>query len=302
MTGPSAEAPSVPLRFQVGARTLVSVRRRLVRTPLSLAEAMSGGPVTLPPLPADADGQLLTSLPVDQLENMAGAGRIVVVRQRYRRSWVDLTLGYDRWWRGRSAQARSGLGRKERRLARAKVRRYATADEIAAFLPLARRVARLTYQERLLDAALPDTSGFVADTLARAAADTVRGWLLILDAAPIAYLFCTAEPDGRADTLRYDHLGHDPAYAALSPGGVLQLAALRDLMAEGRFARFDFLEGDGRHKRLFASDGLACCDVLLLRRTIANRLLASALTRFDAVVARASGSERLRRWTRALRR
>lgn len=287
-------AERVPLRFQVGAFTLASVRRWLERTPFSLADALADRP----PPPGSGD-QLVTSLPVARLGALGRDGRIALVRQRYVRSWVDLTLGYDEWWRGRSAQARSGLGRKLRRLGPApEVRRYATLDEVAAFLPLARRVAATTYQERLLGAALPDTPDFHREVLARAAADSVRGWLLFVAGKPVAYLFCTAD----GDTLRYDHLGHDPAHAALSPGGVLQLLALRDLMAERRFARFDLLEGDGRHKRLFATGGVSCCDVLLLRRTIPNRLLAWALAGFDAGVARAGSSRRLRRWTGALRR
>ena len=297
----AAGAPAAtPLRFQVGARTLATVRKRLVRAPLSLADVLAGEGDALPPLPDDSDGLLVTSLPVLRLADLAHGDHLAVVRQRYVRRWVDLTRGYDRWWAGRSAQARAGLRRKVRRLdAASEVRRYATPEEIAAFLPLARGVAATTYQDRLLGAALPDTPPFVAETLARATADEVRGWLLFIDGAPAAYLFCTAERDGAGDTLRYDH---DPAYGALSPGGVLQLAALRDLMAERRFARLDFLEGDGQHKRLFASDGVECCDVLLLRRTLRNRALAAVLTVFDAGVARAGSSERLRRWTRALRR
>jgi hypothetical protein len=297
----------VALPFRIGVRTLASASRRLVRVPLSLADALLDSPPVLPPLLDGADGLLVTSLPVDRLAALDGAkARLLLVRQRYRRSWIDLEQGHDAWWRGRSAQARSGLGRKARRLGGATVRRYADAAEIAAFLPLAQAVARRSYQHRLPDAALPDTPAFAADAVARAAADEARGWLLFVDGAPVAYLFCTTENegerDGAGDTLRYDHVGHDPAHAALSPGSVLQLAAVRDLMAEGRFARFDLLEGDGRHKRLFASDGVDCCDVLLLRDTIRNRALAAALAGFDAGVARAGRSERLRRWTRALRR
>lgn len=296
---------SVPLRFRIGTRTLGSVRRRLQRVPLSLADALAdalAGDGALPPLPTDADGQSITSLPVGRLTGLMRHDRIVAVRQLYVRSWIDLTLEHDRWWHGLSARARSDLGRKRRRLgADAEVRRYASADEIAAFLPLAGEVARASYQARLPDAALPSSTSFRQHTLTLGAADGVRAWLLFVCGTPAAYLFCAAE-EGRGDTLRYEHVGHDPAFAALSPGTLLLLAALRDLMNERRFARFDFLEGDGRHKRLFASHGVDCCDVLLLRWTLANRLLAAALTGFDAAVARAGGSKRLRRWTRAFRR
>ena len=67
------------------------------------------------------------------------------------------------------------------------------------------------------------------------------------------------------DTVIYAHVGHDPAFNDLSPGAVLQLEAMRDLFDEGGFARFDFTEGEGQHKRQFATGGVACVDLLLLR-------------------------------------
>ncbi|HVF94696.1 MAG TPA: GNAT family N-acetyltransferase, partial [Sphingomonas sp.] len=155
------------------------------------------------------------------------------------------------------------------------------------FHPLARAVSRRTFQERLLAAGLP-TDPTAAGTLHRlAAADRLRAWLLFVAGRPVAYLCCTAA----GSTLRYDYLGHDPAYAALSPGTVLQHAAMRDLF-DDRFAWLDFTEGEGQHKRLFATAGVACVDLLLLRPTWRNRLAVAALTRFDAAVAR--GKRRLR--------
>ena len=52
-----------------------------------------------------------------------------------------------------------------------------------------------------------------------AAEDRVRAWLLEIGGVPAAYLYCPAE----SDTLLYQYVGHDPAFAELSPGSVLQL-------------------------------------------------------------------------------
>ena len=115
-----------------------------------------------------------------------------------------------------------------------------------------------------------------------AAADQVRAWLLLIDGRAIAYLYCPAD----GGTLRYDYVGHDPDAAELSPGSVLLFEALKQLIGEGRFARFDFTEGDGQHKRQFASGGVECCDLLLLRSTLANRAALTALAAFDSGAAR----------------
>lgn len=272
----------VPLRFTIGARTLYTVRRRLVRLPLTLRQAREGEVPSLPELPGDADGYLVTSLPEAELARMQQGSLLALVRQRYTRSFVDLSLGFDRWFAALSANSRQSLKRKAKRLAaesggQPDIRRFRTPDELAIFHPLARAVSARTYQERLLGAGLPEDLA----TLQRLAAeDRVRAWLLCLQERPIAYLCCTA--DGA--TLLYTHVGHDPEVAALSPGAVLQLEALRDLFGD-RFAWFDFTEGEGQHKRQMASGGVACVDLLLLRPTLANRMLLAALTGFDGSVA-----------------
>ena len=258
------------LKFQIGARTLATIPRRLRRVALSLDEARKGQAPSLPALGED-DGFLVTSLPEDAAIPWPG---IVFVRQRYTRYWVDLTAGEAAWRAGLSGQTRTVMKRKRKRLATAgdgcvDVRAYRTAGELAAFYPLARGVAALTYQERLLGSALPCA---LPDAEARA-------WLLFLHDVPIAYLYCGAD----GDTLRYDYVGHDPAYGALSPGSVLMEAALTDLFAD-RFARFDFTEGEGQHKRTLATDGIACRDLILLRPTLANRVAVGAVGGFDAAM------------------
>jgi hypothetical protein len=237
----------------------------------------------LPPLGDDAHGYLITSLPADQLSAVSADGFVAHVRQHYTRYFVDLAAGEDAWLAALSGNTRSGLKRKAKKLASLPgfaVRRFRDADEVAAFHPLARAVSATTYQERLLDSGLPTDP---APLLRLAAADRLRAWLLEVEGVPIAYLCCSAD----GDTLRYDQVGHDPAHAALSPGTVLQVEAMRDLFAERRFTRFDFTEGEGQHKRQLATGGVACVDVLLLRSTIANRFALAALGAFDASMARA---------------
>ncbi len=267
----------ITLKFQVGAHTLWTARRHLRRVPLSLDAALAGRAPALPPLAPGEQGYLLTSAPTAALPEPPGFLRHV--RQRYARYWIDLAAGEAAWWAGLSANARSQLKRKEKKLLGlgATIRRFRTPDEIAAFHPLARAVSARTYQERLLASGLPADP---APLLALAAADQVRAWLLELDGGAVAYLCCTA--DGA--TLRYDHLGHLPDAAAYAPGTVLQMSALRDLFAEGRWERFDFTEGEGQHKRQLASAGVECADLLLLRPTLANRALIAAMRTFDAAV------------------
>ncbi|WP_423601699.1 GNAT family N-acetyltransferase [Sphingomonas sp. MS122] len=276
------------LNFRIGARTVLRVKRTMVPVPVSLDGAREGRLPQLPPLPDDAQGYIVTSLPEDRLEAMtyASGGMIGFVRQRYNRYFADLSGTYDAYLASLSANARQGVKRKAKKVAQVSggqldVRRFRTPAELQAFHGIARGIAVNTYQEKLMGEGLPGTPEFVRTMLEKAAADEVRAWLLYIGDAPAAYLYCPAI----GETLIYEYVGHDPAFNELSPGAVLQIEAFRDLFAEGKFARFDFTEGEGQHKRQYSTGGVACLDLLLLRPSLANRAATTALGGFNRAVA-----------------
>lgn len=286
--GIAAAPRAVRLKFEIGARTLFSVRRALVRVPLTLAEARTGLTPALPPLDRNADGYLVTSLPEDRMAALAaGAGGMLpFVRQRYTRYHLDFAGGFEAWFAGLSSNARQGLKRKAKKIAAASggqldVRRFRTAEELEAFHPVARAISATTYQEQLLGSGLPADAAFLESMRTLALADQVRAWLLHVAGAPAAYLYCPIQ----GDTVIYAFVGHDPKFNDWSPGAVLQLEAMQDLFGEAGLAAFDFTEGEGQHKRQFATGGVACVDLLLLRPTLANRTVMAALGGFNASVA-----------------
>ena len=277
---------AVALPFRIGARTLWRIRRRLARVALSLDQARAGTVPALPP--ADGDGYLIVSLAAASLPALLrnAPGLRPFVRQRYPRFFAALDGGFDAYLAGFSAKSRSTLKRKVRKLAERSggtldLRCYRTPAEAEEFHRHARAVSALSYQERLLDAGLPEGEQALAELRARAAEDAMRGWILFLDGRPISYLYAPAE----GPTLIYAYLGYDPAHAELSPGTVLQFEAMRQLMDEGRFKLFDFTEGEGQHKRLFSTGEVECLDLLLLRPTLSNLLAASSLAAFDVAIA-----------------
>jgi hypothetical protein len=279
---------SLPLR--VGRRTLWRFERPLVRCRSSLDDALTASTPRLPSLPDHAAGYQVSALPADAVAPLRASLPHLrpFVRQAYRRHYADLTLGFDAYLAAFSAKTRSTLRRKLRRLEPLDVRCFHTPEEMAAFHRDAREVSARSYQEKQLDAGLPDGEAALAQMRALAARDAVRGWILYIEGRPASYLYAPAE----GDILVYAHLGYDPAFAAVSPGTVLQFEAMRLLMEEGRFRFFDFTEGDGQHKRLWASGWVACVDLLLLRPTFANLFAGHVLNGFDGMVARARRAAR----------
>ena len=196
------------------------------------------------------------------------------MQQQYEHFYIDLTIGFDAYRRKFSSKTRSTLARKIKRYTEhcggeIAWRIYAHPAEIETFFELARQVSVKTYQERLLDAGLPDTTEYLVLAKNLAADNKVRGFILFDGVNPVSYLYCPAQ----GDALIYAYLGYDPQYLRMSVGTVLQWFALEYLFAEGRFKYFDFTEGQSEHKRLFATHSVPSANVVFLRRNLVNRLV-----------------------------
>ena len=288
-------ASDVALPLRIGSRTLFTLRSPLARRTLSLDEALGGELPALPGLTDGEEGCLVNALPADLADRLIAQHSELkpFVRQCYRRSYARLDQDFDSYLAGFSAKSRSTCRRKLRKFADLSggtldLRCYRTEDQMPVFHELALRLSAKTYQERLLGAGLPSGPEALAEMCALARAGQGRGWLLFVDEQPVAYLWAPAE----GLTLIYAYLGYDPDFAEHSPGTVLQLEAMRQLMAEGRFRLFDFTEGDGQHKRLFSTGGVDCIDLLLMRRAARPLATGFALVAFDGAVALAKRAVR----------
>lgn len=275
------------IRFLLGDRCVWRVTRRLVAVGYGLDAILGSARIAPPPLPDDAHGYRLQSLPADALASVARdfAGLIASTPKLYARHYIDMAGGYDAYLAQFSAKTRATLKRKARKLADADggaldVRGFHAPDQLDAFFADALPLSQQTYQARLLDAGLPGDPAFRAETRRLAVSNNLRAYILYLRGRAIAYLYLPVVDD----VLIYAYLGYDQAEAQLSPGTVLQMHALEALFAEQRFRYFDFTEGDGAHKALFGTHQVACATVFLLKPGMANRLLLASQQSFNAAV------------------
>ena len=275
------------IRFLLGDRAVLRVRRQLVPVGYGLDAILADAALAPPPLPGDADGYRLQSVPATRLETMARdfPGLVASPPRIYARHYIDMGLGHDGYMAQFSSKTRATLKRKMRKLADSgggtlDIRSYHQPDQLDAFFDAALPLSDQTYQARLLDAGLPGHAGFRAEADALARADNLHAYILFLEGRPIAYLYLPVVND----VLIYAYLGYDQAVAGLSPGTVLQMHALEELFAERRFRYFDFTEGDGAHKALFGTHQVQCATVFLLKPTMANRALLAGHQAFNAMV------------------
>jgi hypothetical protein len=179
--------------------------------------------------------------------------------------------------------------------------RFTRPDELERYWALAREVSSKTYQERLLDAGLPNNPSYLSNAKELAEKDNLRAFLLFDGDKPVSYLFCPVE----RGVVQYAYLGYDPAYLRFSVGTVLQWLALESLFNERRFRYFDFTEGESEHKRLFGTNHLRCANIAVMEASFRNRLLLHTHWHFSRFVDtlgqwldRRNYRGRLRRWLR----
>lgn len=257
------------LAFRLGEIYLFSYRTQVaelvshfIECPISLTNALSFNP--------SAHGATCTvarSVLLDEAMPELGRwdGRLVYRLSQYRRHFVDLLgVSYDEYLGNFSAKSRSTFQRKLRKFETRSGgtidwATFRTPDDIDAFFEEALPLSEKTYQHRLMDSGLPSDTAYREEARALAAKNKFRGWILRHEKHAIAY---TCSPAiGR--TLLYEFVGFDAAHADQSPGTVLQLLVLQQLMGERQFAFFDFTEGEGPHKELFGSGHRLCADVLI---------------------------------------
>lgn len=190
------------------------------------------------------------------------------IPRRYRRFFIDLRMPFSSYMEKFSSKSRSTLHRKLRKYTQASGGTLTFVDfsketDILRFHQLARQVSRLTYQESLLQAGMPDGDAFRDSLVQMSRNDQVRGYILYHHSQPAAYLYCPVVND----IVQYEHVGFDPQYGSLSPGTVLFFSAIQRLFEERTFTAFDFTEGEGDHKAFFANHCVDCADIYYLRHT-----------------------------------
>jgi hypothetical protein len=312
VTGGNTEVQRIHFRYQLSYLTLFEWTRRLQIQAYRITDPPM---MPLPQLIDGADGILVRSMPLaaplPTISTLCIDDRPLLryVMQRFPRYFIEMTgQSFDGYKAKFSAKTRSTLSRKLKRFTehcggKLEWAGYRTPESLDRFWRDARELSKKTYQEKLLDAGLPDTPEYLEQAKKLAAQDAFRAFLLFDRGRAVSYLVCPI----RDGVVEYGYLGYDPEYRGFSVGTLLQWVALESLFAERRYRFFDFTEGESEHKRLFSTGHLDCANVVMLRISVANRVLAAsheAFTRLAEGVGRwlerHQMKSRLRSWIRRL--
>lgn len=269
----------VPFKFQLSDWTLFSITCPMQVRAVKLIDRTPPVEHLVPPtdsLMANSQGFFVHALRIaEEQPTVSTSGDYLCYSQlQYRHCFIDFGLSFEDYQSKFSSKTRSTINRKLRKYGEhcggsIPWKAYKAPAEMREFFQLAREVSTKTYQERLLDAGVPDSEKFVSEMESLAGENRVRAYILFDGPRPVAYLYCPVENG----VLIYAYLGYDPEYMTMSVGTVLQWLAVKQLFEESCFKFFDFTEGQSEHKRLFATDETQCANVIFLKRTLRNKAL-----------------------------
>lgn len=154
----------------------------------------------------------------------------------------------------------------ERRLERTygsdlRLERMSGAVDLARLLDAVSTVSAKTYQGDLAERpGGPVQQGLLAS---HASSGRLRGWVLFLQDAPIAFWYGVAH----AGTFSVDCPGYDPAYGKDNVGTCTMVQMIRDLADDEELHRLDFGQGDAEYKRTFGGHSTTESTVLLFAPT-----------------------------------
>jgi len=193
---------------------------------------------------------------------------------RYDRCWVRTEGDFEEYLSSFSKTSRKGLRRRIKQLetesgGELDIRYFADSDIMYAFHADARTISAKTFQEKLVNDGIPASDGFRQEIREKAADDRCYGTILYLDDEPVSYLYCERKETGWQAV----YGGFDPAFAKLSPGTIHLVATLKRTFEDADSTFFDFGPGQSEYKQFFATDAAPSADVLILERTLQNRVI-----------------------------
>lgn len=190
---------------------------------------------------------------------------------RYPHYYIDTNLDFDQYLaKFVSRRSRKSIRRLVRKFEKESdgsidIRVYRTEEEAGIFVDEASKLARHTYQVRWLKKALPTRE----ETCAEARAGLFCSYILFLKGKPVAFLWCRL----RDGILEHRFGGYEPALSRLGPGTVLDYLALQCALGDANIASVDLSEGEGPHKKRFATHTQICGDVYYLKSGLKNTAL-----------------------------
>ncbi len=153
------------------------------------------------------------------------------------------------YWMNFSSKTRNTFKRKQKKIGTTRLVRITEPAQIAEFLETAHTISQRTWQSEKLGLRIHNNDAELRFFTTLATQQTLRSYLLFVDDKPAAFLIGT-QHNGH---FSYEEVGYDREFSDRSPGQVLLLQVLEDLLSDNPPRVFDFGGGTADYKQLFAT-------------------------------------------------
>jgi len=193
----------------------------------------------------------------------------------FKHQFIKMSMGYEQYWAAFGKSSRGTLNHCRNKLNRkfkVSLRSFEKTSELDAFLDDAIKVSRKTYQWNLLGLGLRDRNDFYRRLHFAAGHDWFRSYILYCDETPVSFMLGYQY----SGTYYGLEIGYDNDWRKWSVGSILKMEVLKDLFSRDDCPQlFDCSTGWSEHKARFSNCEEKEVNVLLLPRTLKNRVLYS---------------------------
>jgi hypothetical protein len=224
-------------------------------------------------VPLPYDGLLLEETPTDSALwrslKQGDKSFFGFERSRAPHSVIDLPSSYAIYFQGLQRKTRENIRRHSRKLGtyidRWEVRKFTAPEHVREMVELVEEIATKTYHYHLLGQDLTASNKELIRNLNIYAQEGwLRGYLLFADNRPIAYVVGYLVNG----CFQSELTGYDPEFANVSPGILIQLRVIEDLINTGTADLLDYGAGGASYKQELGNRIYEEGTALVCRRTL----------------------------------
>jgi len=152
-----------------------------------------------------------------------------------------------------------------------RLQRISAPEDVPEFLRAGGTVAQASWQAAKADYLIRDTPEWNAHLSDLAGRGLLRSYLLWCGPAPCAYVL-GFQGGGHYQAC---FIGYDPSMSKFSPGIVMLLLIIEDLIQHNPSGKLNFGEGEDEYKRRFGTEAAEVANVTMLRRSILGGMRAT---------------------------
>lgn len=179
---------------------------------------------------------------------------------------IQLPNTPEAYWNTFSSKTRSTFRRKLKKFGETRLERITSVADVARFLDTAHSISLQTWQTRQFGLRIRNNAEEIELLTTLAQLGCLRSYLWFANQEPIAFTL-GHQANG---CFHYEEVGYAASYAKHSPGQMMLIQMIDDLLRHDRPEWFDFGGGDADYKQLFANHESCSGTVWLCPPTLAN--------------------------------